>query len=89
MINSAVLVELCLKSFVIGTISKCLYNLFLTVERTHRISLAGFSDLQCVVYITFLKQILRITVLYLPIDTEDFQIFATLKCNAFTCTPIM
>ena len=30
------------------TISKCLYNLFLAVERTHRIiSLAGFSDLQC------------------------------------------
>ena len=46
-------------------ISKCLYNLFLAVERTRRISLAGFSDLQCAVYVTFLKQILRITVLYL------------------------
>ena len=29
------------------TISKCLYDLFLGVERTRRISLAGFSDLQC------------------------------------------
>ena len=30
-------------------ISKCLYNLFLAVERTCRISLAGFSDLQYVI----------------------------------------
>ena len=37
------------------TIAKCLYNLFLAVERTGRISLAGFSDLQCVVFVTFLK----------------------------------
>ena len=29
------------------TIIKCLYNLFLAIERTRRISLAGFSDLQC------------------------------------------
>ena len=36
-------------------ISKCLYNLFVAVERTRRISLAGFSDLQCVVYVTFHK----------------------------------
>ena len=28
-------------------ISKCLTNLFVVVERTHRISLASFSDLQC------------------------------------------
>ena len=28
-------------------ISKCSYNLFLVVELTNRISLAGFSDLQC------------------------------------------
>ena len=28
-------------------ISKCSYNLFLVVERTNRISLASFSDLQC------------------------------------------
>ena len=28
-------------------ISKCLINLFLVVERTYRISLASFSDLQC------------------------------------------
>ena len=28
-------------------ISKYLYNLFLAVERTRRISLASFSDLQC------------------------------------------
>ena len=28
-------------------ISKCLTNLFLVVERTNRISLASFSDLQC------------------------------------------
>ena len=47
-------------------IIKCLYNLFLAVERTCRISLGGFSDLQCVVHVTFLKQILHITVLYLP-----------------------
>ena len=36
-------------------ISKCLYNLFLAVEQTRRISLAGFSNLQYVVYVTFLK----------------------------------
>ena len=36
-------------------ISKCSYNLFLVIERTYRISLAGFSDLQCVVYVAFLK----------------------------------
>ena len=48
------------------TIGKCLHNLFLAVERTRRISLAGFSDLQCVVYVKFLKYILHITVLYLP-----------------------
>ena len=35
-------------------ISKCLYNLFLEVERTGRFSLADFSDLQCV-FVTFLK----------------------------------
>ena len=28
-------------------ISKCLTNLFLVVERTNKISLASFSDLQC------------------------------------------
>ena len=28
-------------------ISKCSYNLFLVIERTNRISLASFSDLQC------------------------------------------
>ena len=28
-------------------ISKCLYNLFLAVEQTNRISLASFSNLQC------------------------------------------
>ena len=28
-------------------ISKCLINLFLVIERTDRISLASFSDLQC------------------------------------------
>ena len=28
-------------------ISKCSYNLFLVAERTNRISLASFSDLQC------------------------------------------
>ena len=28
-------------------ISKCLTNLFLVVDRTNRISLASFSDLQC------------------------------------------
>ena len=28
-------------------ISMCLTNLFLVVERTNRISLASFSDLQC------------------------------------------
>ena len=28
-------------------ISKCSYNLFLVVEQTNRISLASFSDLQC------------------------------------------
>jgi len=41
------------------TITKCLYNQFLAIERTCRISLVGFSDLQCVsyvsIYVTFLK----------------------------------
>ena len=54
------------KKFCDQMISKCLYNPFLAVERTCRISLTGFSDLQCVVYVTFLKQILCITVLHLP-----------------------
>ena len=31
-------------------ISKCSYNLFLVVERTNRISLASFSDLQCLTH---------------------------------------
>ena len=31
-------------------ISKCSYNLFLVVERTNRISLASFSDLQCLAH---------------------------------------
>ena len=43
------------KKFCDQTISKCLYNLFLVVEQTRRISLADFSDLQCIVYGTFLK----------------------------------
>ena len=51
MINHVVLVE----SLRDQMISKYLYNLFLAVERTSRISLAGFGDLQCVVYVTFLK----------------------------------
>ena len=52
-INHAVLVELLRDQ----TISKCLYNLhvFLAVERTGRISLAGFSNLQCVIFVTFRK----------------------------------
>ena len=33
--------------FGVKDISKCLINLFLVVERTNRISLASFSDLQC------------------------------------------
>ena len=36
-------------------ISKCLTNLFLVVERTNRISLAGFSDLQCCLRNTHIK----------------------------------
>ena len=56
MINRAVLVHaVVFKKLCDQTISKCLYNLFLAVERTRRISLAGFGDLQCVVYIIFLK----------------------------------
>ena len=51
MINRAVLVE----SLRDQMISKCIHSLFLTVERTGRISLAGFSDLQCVVIVTFRK----------------------------------
>ena len=46
-INHAVLVFKKLRD---QTISKCLYNLFLAIERTHRISLPGCGDLQCVVY---------------------------------------
>ena len=65
-INRAVFSGAVFKKLRDQTISKCLYNLFLAVERTLRITLAGFSDLQCVVDVTFLKQILRITVLYLP-----------------------
>ena len=47
MINRGVLVESCLKKLRDQMISKCLYNLFLAVEQTHRISLAGFSNLVC------------------------------------------
>jgi len=42
------------------TITKCVYNLFLAVERICRISSAGFSNLQSVVYesvyVTFLNK---------------------------------
>ena len=54
MINRAVDGDL-FKSHRDQIISKCLYNLFLALEQTRRISFAGCSDLQCVFYITFLK----------------------------------
>ena len=51
MINCAVLEELLCDQ----VISKCLCSLFLAVEQTGRITVTGFSDLQCVVFITFRK----------------------------------
>ena len=53
-INRAVLVESCLKSFVIRRLVSVIYNLFLAVGRACRISLAGIA-IYSVVYITFLK----------------------------------
>ena len=47
MINRAVLVESCLKYLRKQTISKCLYNPFLAVKQSGRISLVGFCNLQC------------------------------------------
>ena len=60
------------------TISKCLYNLFLAIEQTRKISLAGFSDLQCVVYVTFHKYIFRITTVFAQVCC-----ICPIKCAVF------
>ena len=39
------------------TISKCLYNLYLAVQQIHRVTLAGFSETNEVVYAKFHKSI--------------------------------
>ena len=63
-ISCAILVESCLTSFVIRrSVIKWLYNLFLAVKQTGRVSLVGFSDLPChtcavpvgLFFVTFLK----------------------------------
>ena len=51
------------------TISKCLYNLFLAVQKIRRATLAGFSETNGVVYAKFHKSIKRITVLHDLITT--------------------
>ena len=44
-----------------------IHSLFLAIEQTGRISLAGFSDVQCVVFITFcMNNTLRDIALILP-----------------------
>jgi len=48
------------------TISKCLYNLFLAVQQIRRVTLAGFSETNGVVYAKYHRSIIRITVLYEP-----------------------
>ena len=46
------------------TINKCLYNLFLAVQKICRATLAGFSKTNGVVYAKFHIPIICITVLY-------------------------
>ena len=46
------------------TISKCLYNIFLGVQRIRRATLAGFGESNGVVYAKYHKSIIHITVLY-------------------------
>jgi len=45
-------------------ISKCLYNIFLVIQRICRATLAGFGENNGVVYVKFHKSIIHITVLY-------------------------
>jgi len=66
MINSAVPVKQVQIVFIHGdeTINKCLYNIFLTMQRIHRATLAGFGENNGVVYVKYHKPIILITVLY-------------------------
>jgi len=45
-------------------ISKCLYNIFLAVQRIRRATLAGFGKNNRVIYAKYHKLIIPITVLY-------------------------
>jgi len=44
-------------------ISKCLYNIFLAIQRICRTTLAGFGENNGVVYVKYQKSIICITVL--------------------------
>ena len=46
------------------TISKCLCNIFLAIQRISRATLAGFGENNGVVYAKYHKSIILITVLY-------------------------
>ena len=65
-INRAVPVKQVQVVFIHGdeTISKCLYNIFLAIQRMRRATLAGFGENNGVVYTKYHKSIIRITVLY-------------------------
>jgi len=66
MINCAVPVKQVQAVFIGSdeTISKCLYNIFLAVQRIRRATLAGYGKNNGVVYVKYHKSIIRITVLY-------------------------
>ena len=66
MINRAVAVKQAQVVFICSDkmISKCLYNIFLAVQRIRRATLAGFGENNGVVYTKYHKSIICITVLY-------------------------
>ena len=67
MINCAVISGVVFKKFRDQTISKCLYNLFLTVKRTCRISLAGLAIYSVLFTYHSLNKFIAVpNVLYLP-----------------------
>ena len=46
------------------TISKCLYSIFLAIQRIRRATLAGFGENNGVVYVKYHQSIIRIAILY-------------------------
>jgi len=67
------LVELYWKGVAIRRSTKYLCNLFLVIGRTRRIGLAGFSDLQCVVYVS-------VYVAFLDKFLHNCTVFAQVHC---------